>query len=779
MRAIVLVPHVVPSRLFSLCSFLFFLQDIGLNLRSSSGRGDPMVEADVFLTPATDSTAPCYARKRIHCLGSTEYESAGNSPRKNQIVEGVHGELTKYECRECRFQATDSDAVSVIGHLSSEEGSGSELENPMEDGSTAPRFVALGVNAGDQEDICEKKTNSEDNGDENSDTPESEKTGIRNYSKGKKRPRVLKTAHVSSVKSLLSTGLLEGLPVKYSFSKHKVEIPGLIKDLGYLCGCSSCNHTRQLIRTFHSIYRLQYSCIKYSTLTCSKHFLCCLCISSSSGFHKTMCLVLSALEFEKHSGVTSKNQTNHIFLNNGKSLYRVVKELAKYHLGSLESVIESIIGCTPNWRCYKAWKESFQEGNHEFQDRNLIGKAKKRSDHETFTISQIVSRSKLPESPDLLMMPDSLSCPNVKPNRSTQRSAKKRFKRGTDLHRLIFLENGLPDGAELAYCVRGQIVLKGHKMGMISPSQFEAHAGWASRRQPDNDCAVCGDGGELILCSKCPKAFHIVCLGLDDTPHGEWHCSYCNDEIISGVASSDAKLAVRVGRVIETPTTESGCCYICRDGHFSCVDTFNDETVLICDQCEKEYHVRCLRESGMCDLRALPKDNWFCHSDCMTIYATLQSIIFNGAKIVPETLSNQLNEKPQQNGLTINAGFDVRWQLLSGKTGSSENKFLLSKAFEIFRNGFDPIIERSGRDLLPAMVHGRNMGGHELGGMYCAILTIKSVVVSAGILRVLGKEAAELPLAATSQENQGRMSPIMHRAAFARPKCENIGTSGH
>lgn len=34
----------------------------------------------------------------------------------------------------------------------------------------------------------------------------------------------------------------------------------------------------------------------------------------------------------------------------------------------------------------------------------------------------------------------------------------------------------------------------------------------------------------------------------------------------------------------------------------------------------------------------------------------------------------------------------------------------------------------------------------------------RSVVVSAGILRVLGKEAAELPLAATRQENQGRVS---------------------
>lgn len=82
--------------------------------------------------------------------------------------------------------------------------------------------------------------------------------------------------------------------------------------------------------------------------------------------------------------------------------------------------------------------------------------------------------------------------------------------------------------------------------------------------------------------------------------------------------------------------------------------------------------------------QVLPEDNWFCHSDCMTIYASLQSIIFNEAKIVPETLSKQLG-KLQPNGLMTNAGFDVRWQLLSGKIRSSENRFLLSKAFEIFR----------------------------------------------------------------------------------------------
>mmetsp|Transcript_24530 Transcript_24530/g.40353 ORF Transcript_24530/g.40353 Transcript_24530/m.40353 type:complete len:1073 (-) Transcript_24530:180-3398(-) len=37
-------------------------------------------------------------------------------------------------------------------------------------------------------------------------------------------------------------------------------------------------------------------------------------------------------------------------------------------------------------------------------------------------------------------------------------------------------------------------------------------------------CFICKDGGEVILCEKCPRIYHKECLGLDRVPPGKWYC---------------------------------------------------------------------------------------------------------------------------------------------------------------------------------------------------------------------------------------------------------------
>lgn len=49
-------------------------------------------------------------------------------------------------------------------------------------------------------------------------------------------------------------------------------------------------------------------------------------------------------------------------------------------------------------------------------------------------------------------------------------------------------------------------------------------------------CEVCQQGGEIILCDTCPKAYHLCCLEpeLIEAPEGEWFCPTCET---TGVAA--------------------------------------------------------------------------------------------------------------------------------------------------------------------------------------------------------------------------------------------------
>ncbi|XP_058379202.1 autoimmune regulator isoform X2 [Diceros bicornis minor] len=54
------------------------------------------------------------------------------------------------------------------------------------------------------------------------------------------------------------------------------------------------------------------------------------------------------------------------------------------------------------------------------------------------------------------------------------------------------------------------------------PSEPQLH-------QNEDECAVCRDGGELICCDGCPRAFHLACLSppLREIPSGTWRCTSC------------------------------------------------------------------------------------------------------------------------------------------------------------------------------------------------------------------------------------------------------------
>ncbi|GKV26237.1 hypothetical protein SLEP1_g35580 [Rubroshorea leprosula] len=383
------------------------------------------------------------------------------------------------------------------------------------------------------------------------------------------------------------------------------------------------------------------------------------------------------------------------------------------------------------------------------------------------------------------------------------------------MHKLVFEQHGLPEGTELAYFVRGQKCLVGYKKGSgilcnccdseVSPSQFEAHAGYASRRKPfqhiytsngvslhelsislskdrkvsisENDdlCSICLDGGDLLCCDTCPRAFHKECVSLPKIPTGTWYCRYCQtmfqrEKFVEHNANAVAagrvegvdpieQITKRCIRIVKTPETENpSVCVLCRGHNFS-KSGFGPHTVILCDQCEKEYHVGCLRDHNIDDLKELPAGQWFCCSECDVIHSALQKLVAHGQEKLPGSSLSVVKKNHEEIDSENKTNLDIRWRVLSGKMASlDDTRVLLSKAVAIFHDRFDPISESGSAkgDLIPAMVYGRTFKGQDFGGMFCAILTVNQVVVSAGIFRIFGQEVAELPLVATTTQAEGQ-----------------------
>ncbi|XP_066585962.1 chromodomain-helicase-DNA-binding protein Mi-2 homolog isoform X3 [Prorops nasuta] len=96
-------------------------------------------------------------------------------------------------------------------------------------------------------------------------------------------------------------------------------------------------------------------------------------------------------------------------------------------------------------------------------------------------------------------------------------------------------------------------------------------------------CEVCQQGGEIILCDTCPRAYHLVCLEpeLEETPEGKWSCPHCEGE---GAAEDDDE--------------HMEFCRVCKDGG----------ELLCCDSCTSAYHTHCLNPP----LSEIPDGDWKC-----------------------------------------------------------------------------------------------------------------------------------------------------------------------
>ncbi|XP_034016012.1 chromodomain-helicase-DNA-binding protein 4-like isoform X2 [Thalassophryne amazonica] len=116
-------------------------------------------------------------------------------------------------------------------------------------------------------------------------------------------------------------------------------------------------------------------------------------------------------------------------------------------------------------------------------------------------------------------------------------------------------------------------------------------------------CEVCQQGGEIILCDTCPRAYHMVCLDpdMEKAPEGTWSCPHCEKEGIQWEAREEASEGEDDnGEMVEMEEDDHHMefCRVCKDGG----------ELLCCDSCPSSYHIHCLNPP----LPEIPNGEWIC-----------------------------------------------------------------------------------------------------------------------------------------------------------------------
>ncbi|XP_025906905.1 chromodomain-helicase-DNA-binding protein 5 isoform X3 [Nothoprocta perdicaria] len=129
-------------------------------------------------------------------------------------------------------------------------------------------------------------------------------------------------------------------------------------------------------------------------------------------------------------------------------------------------------------------------------------------------------------------------------------------------------------------------------------------------------CEVCQQGGEIILCDTCPRAYHLVCLDpeLEKAPEGKWSCPHCDKEGIQWEPKEEDEEEEDEEGAEEEEDDHMEFCRVCKDGG----------ELLCCDTCPSSYHLHCLNPP----LPEIPNGEWLCpRCTCPPLKGKVQRIL--------------------------------------------------------------------------------------------------------------------------------------------------------
>ncbi|KAK8624265.1 hypothetical protein V6N13_065615 [Hibiscus sabdariffa] len=232
----------------------------------------------------------------------------------------------------------------------------------------------------------------------------------------------------------------------------------------------------------------------------------------------------------------------------------------------------------------------------------------------------------------------------------------------------------------------------------------------------DEVCSVCCEWGELICCDRCPSAFHLNCVGVKEVPEGDWFCPSC-------------------------------CCGICHVGSLS-----NDDGFRACQQCERNFHVGCMRlkESNQLSDYQTGENKWFCSRSCESIFSGLQNLT---GKPIP--MGKNLSWTLLKAEACSNGDIDHAY----GLDSSAENHSKLNVALDVMHECFEPSKDvYTGREIVQDVIFSKGSKLKRLNfkGFYTVILEENDELVSVATVRVYGETVAEMPLVATRFSHRRR-----------------------
>ncbi|CAJ2643899.1 unnamed protein product [Trifolium pratense] len=242
-----------------------------------------------------------------------------------------------------------------------------------------------------------------------------------------------------------------------------------------------------------------------------------------------------------------------------------------------------------------------------------------------------------------------------------------------------------------------------------------------SEANNDNVCGICGFGGDIVLCDRCPSSFHLSCLGLDRVPVGDWFCPTC-------------------------------CCKICYGPKCKeeCADQ-TDNNILACVQCEQKFHSGCVKAIGGFGPTETEsnanKKTWFCSVVCGNMFLCLKKLLGK-----PITIADNITWTLLKNNASSDYDYD------GGKFTSNDfslNKRKLNAALGVLYESFNPSIDAfSGRELIKDVVFSRDSKHNRLNfrGFYNVLLEKKGAVASVATIRIYGPKVAEIVFVATKEQ---------------------------